>query len=155
MATPASELTGILARHRAALGIVTEVTEAHGELTASLRSVTAGHSRVAIFVDPNILTTELVSRALDSISTGIVSGVFTDIHENPCEADVLAAAAFLKPLDADCVVAIGGGSTIDTAKMALLLTFGGGVPKDWWPVHRHDSVVAPPLYVYPSTAGTG
>lgn len=155
MATPASELTGILAHHRAALGIDTEVTEAHGELKASLRTVTAGHSHVAIFVDPNILTTELVTHALDSISTGIVGGVFTDIHENPCEADVLAAAAFLKPLDADCVVAIGGGSTIDTAKMALLLAFGGGVPKDWWPVHRHDSVVAPPLYVYPSTAGTG
>jgi alcohol dehydrogenase len=39
--------------------------------------------------------------------------------------------------------------------MALLLAFGGGVPKDWWPVHRHDSVDAPRLYVYPATAGTG
>ncbi len=155
MATPASELTGILARHRAALEIVTAVTEAHGELKSSLRSVTSGHSSIALFVDPNLITTAYVTHALDALSTGAVRGVFTDIHENPCEADVLAAAAFLAPLNADCVVAIGGGSTIDTAKMALLLAFGGGVPKDWWPVHRHDPVDAPQLYVYPATAGTG
>ena len=109
MATPASELTGILARHSAALEIVTAVTEAHGELEASLRSVTSGHSGVALFVDPNLITTAYVTQALESISTGVVSGVFTDIHENPCEADVLAAAAFLAPLNADCVVALGGG----------------------------------------------
>jgi alcohol dehydrogenase len=108
-----------------------------------------------LFVDPNLITTAYVTHALDALSTGAVRGVFTDIHENPCEADVIAAAAFFAPLNADCVVAIGGGSTIDTAKMALLLAFGGGVPKDWWPVHRHDPVDAPHLYVYPATAGTG
>ena len=57
MATPASELTATLARHRAALEIVTAVTEAHGELKASLRSVTSGHSSIAMFVDPNLITT--------------------------------------------------------------------------------------------------
>ena len=155
MATPASELTGILARHGSALGIVTAVTEAHGELEASLRSVTSGHCKIALFVDQNLLSTAYVKVAVDNIVADVAGGVFTDIHENPCEADVLAAAAFLKPLNADCVVAIGGGSTIDTAKMALLLAYGGGVPKDWWPVHRHDAVDAPPLFVYPSTAGTG
>lgn len=155
MATPTSELTSNLAYHGEALNIATTVSEADGELLTSLHSVTAGHTSVALFVDPNLVKTAYVRDALDGISTAVVKGIFTDIHENPCEADVIAAAEFLTPLKADCVVAIGGGSTIDTAKMALLLAFGGGVPKDWWPVHRHDAVNAPRLFVYPSTAGTG
>jgi alcohol dehydrogenase len=155
VATPTSELTDRLAFHRSALNIVTAVTDADGELLQSLLSVTAGHTKIAFFVDQNLMATAYVKEAVDTTLADVAGVVFTDIHENPCEADVLAAAAFLKPLDADCVVAIGGGSTIDTAKMALLLAFGGGVPKDWWPVHRHDAVDAPPLFVYPSTAGTG
>ena len=155
MATPTSELTNRLAFHRAALNIVTAVTDADGELLLSLRSVTSGHANIAFFVDQNLMATAYVNDAVNTIIADVAGSVFTDIHENPCEADVLAGAAFLAPIQADCVVAIGGGSTIDTAKMALLLAFGGGVPKDWWPVHRHDAVDAPPLYVYPSTAGTG
>ena len=155
MATPTGQLIEQLALHRAALNVVTEVTTADGSLSASLRSVTAGKSRIALFVDPNLITTSYVREAVDAITSGCLVGVFTTIHENPCETDVVSAAAFLQPLLADCVVAIGGGSTIDTAKMGLLLAFGGGVPKDWWPVHRHDPVDAPRLYVYPATAGTG
>ena len=155
MATPTCELTDRLALHRTALNIVTAVTDADGELLLSLRSVTSGHANVAFFVDQNLMATAYVNDAVNTIIADVAGSVFTDIHENPCEADVLAGAEFLAPIQADCVVAIGGGSTIDTAKMALLLAFGGGVPKDWWPVHRHDAVDAPPLYVYPSTAGTG
>lgn len=155
MATPASELTGILGRHRGALGIVTTVNEAHGDLESSLHAVTSTYSSLALFVDPNLINADYVRNVLNAFAGGHSLRIYTAINENPCEADVLAAAAFLAPLNADCVVAIGGGSTIDTAKMALLLAFGGGVPKDWWPVHRHDSVDAPRLYVYPATAGTG
>ena len=155
MATPASELTATLARHRAALGIVTAVNEAHGDLEASLHAATSTYSSLALFVDPNLINADYVRDALNAFAGGRSLRIYTAINENPCEADVVAAAAFLAPLNADCVVAIGGGSTIDTAKMALLLAFGGGVPKDWWPVHRHDPVDAPRLYVYPATAGTG
>ena len=155
MATPTGQLIEQLALHRAALNVVTEVTNSDGSLSASLHSVTAGNSRIALFVDPNLITTSYVREAVDAITSGCLVGVFTTIHENPCETDVVSAAAFLQPLQADCVVAIGGGSTIDTAKMGLLLAFGGGVPKDWWPVHRHDPVDAPQLFVYPTTAGTG
>lgn len=155
MATPTGQLIEHLALHRAALDVVTEVTNSDGSLSKSLRFVTAGKSRIAMFVDPNLMSTPYVREAVKAITSGCLAGTFTTIHENPCEADVVSAAAFLQPLDADCIVAIGGGSTIDTAKMGLLLAFGGGVPKDWWPVHRHDSVDAPPLFVYPTTAGTG
>lgn len=155
MATPTGQLIEQLGLHRAALNVVTEVTNSDGSLSASLHSVTAGKSRIALFVDPNLITTSYVREAVDAITSGCLVGVFTAIHENPCETDVVSAAAFLKPLLANCVVAIGGGSTIDTAKMGLLLAFGGGAPKDWWPVHRHDPVDAPQLFVYPTTAGTG
>jgi len=155
VATPASELTDTLARHRAALGIVTAVKEAHGDLEASLHAATSTYSSLALFVDPNLINADYVRNALNAFAIERSLRIYTAINENPCEADVVAAAAFLAPLNADCVVAIGGGSTIDTAKMALLLAFGGGVPKDWWPVHRHDSVDAPRLYVYAATAGTG
>lgn len=155
MATPTCQLKDCLEQHRTALAVVTQVTTADNALSASLSSVTADYNRIALFVDPNLIATPYVRDAIESITSGCLAGVFTSIHENPCEADVIAAAAFLKPLHANCVVAIGGGSTIDTAKMGLLLAFGGGAPKDWWPVHRHDPVDAPQLFVYPTTAGTG
>ena len=155
MATATKGLIEPLERHRTALKIATEVSIVDGYLAASVGEVTAGHQRIAIFVDENLIVKPYVREAIGAVARGTVVGTFTSIHENPCEEDVLSAAAFLAPLKADCVIAIGGGSTIDTAKMGLLLAFGGGVPKDWWPEHRHEPVAGPPLYVYPTTAGTG
>lgn len=155
MATPTSGVTDSIEHHRKTLGITTLVTTEDAALADSLQTVTSGYTKVAFFVDANLLSTPYVRDAIGNLPAAIISGIQTDIQENPTEAAVMSAAAFLKPLDADCVVAIGGGSTIDTAKMGLLLAFGGGVPKDWWPMHRHDAVDAPPLFVYPTTAGTG
>ena len=79
-----------------------------------------------------------------------------DGHE-PTPQSVDAAGARLAASGADAVVAIGGGSTLDTAKGARLVAGQGGpIARYTWP-GEPEPIVAPkiPLVAVPTTAGTG
>ena len=155
MAAQTNELSSLLSRHRGALANPTDIGFCDASLGEALRSVTDGLSRVMFFVDPNLIEVDYVRCAIAGISSECAVHTYSAIQENPTETAVLTAANFLKGIHAECVVAIGGGSTLDTAKMALLLAYGGGTTKDWWPAHLTDSIDTPPFYVFPTTAGTG
>lgn len=58
------------------------------------------------------------------------------------------------PAGADGVVAVGGGSVLDTAKVAALLLAGGGPVADYLGVGRVERDPAP-LVAVPTTSGTG
>ncbi|MFB6282010.1 MAG: iron-containing alcohol dehydrogenase [Haloferacaceae archaeon] len=58
------------------------------------------------------------------------------------------------PADADGVVAVGGGSVLDTAKVAALLLAGGGPAADYLGVGRVEREPVP-LVAVPTTSGTG
>lgn len=60
----------------------------------------------------------------------------------------------LPTADADGVVAVGGGSPIDTAKLAAALLAHGGHPADYLGVDAVPGPVAP-LFAVPTTSGTG
>lgn len=55
-----------------------------------------------------------VTNLLDE--AGIDYGIYADIVPNPTVQNVIAGVAAVKAVDADCIIAIGGGSPIDTAK---------------------------------------
>jgi 4-hydroxybutyrate dehydrogenase len=80
---------------------------------------------------------------------------FDHVTENPLYADVDAGAATYRAHACDGVIAVGGGSVIDTAKMIALLATNGGSVADYAgkPNVRHGR--AAPLVVVPTTAGTG
>ena len=72
--------------------------------------------------------------------------------------DARAATATGRALDADVVVAIGGGSPIDLAKAVAMLLGNGGDPMDYIEVVGRGQPItrAPlPLVAVPTTAGTG
>ena len=81
--------------------------------------------------------------------------LFDHVTENPLYADVDAGAATYRAHACDGVIAVGGGSVIDTAKMIALLATNGGSVADYAgkPNVRHGR--AAPLVVVPTTAGTG
>ena len=58
------------------------------------------------------------------------------------------------PADVDGILAVGGGSCLDTAKMAATLLAHGGHPADYLGVDRVPGPVLPLLAV-PTTSGTG
>jgi alcohol dehydrogenase class IV len=76
----------------------------------------------------------------------------------PTVADARAAAERGRAIDADVVVAIGGGSTIDLAKAAAMLLGNGGDPYDYIEVVGRGRPIARTsiaLVAVPTTAGTG
>ena len=92
-----------------------------GELGADAKAL--GMSRVALFVDPHVLASpagEVARRALEG--AGIKVGIYADTRCEPNSASFEAAAAFARDGAFDGFVSLGGGSVIDTAKAANLLS---------------------------------
>jgi alcohol dehydrogenase class IV len=84
-----------------------------------------------------------------------VVGRFLDVPPNSEVGTVEACAALAAACGAEAFVAVGGGSVIDTAKMAdVLLTLGGDLVDDYSGSGTIDGPLRP-LVAVPTTAGTG
>ena len=82
--------------------------------------------------------------------------IFTDTIPDPTVTSIDTAADFLKSYDADAVLAIGGGSCIDTAKAMCMLATNPGSVREYLFGGSRDVTVPPlPLLCIPTTAGSG
>ncbi|UXD21554.1 alcohol dehydrogenase [Ignicoccus pacificus DSM 13166] len=81
------------------------------------------------------------------------------VEPEPSAESVEEAAKAFKESNADCLIAIGGGSALDTAKIANLLATYGGSVRDYIapPYGQGKPVPGPvkPMIAVPTTAGTG
>ena len=86
-------------------------------------------SAVLVILDPGVKGTRWLDQILESLpACGLQYEEFEDVKPNPREEDVYKAAALLAKNHSAGVIAIGGGSTIDTGKMAALIaTYHGKV----------------------------
>ncbi len=82
-----------------------------------------------------------------------ICGLYSDIQPNPQLSGAAALAALIREREADCVLAVGGGSTLDTAKFAAAM--GGGEAPEYFRGQRAFSTEHIPVLTAPSTAGTG
>ncbi len=83
-----------------------------------------------------------------------MAAVFLDVPENPVAAGVNAAAAAYRAAGCDGVVALGGGSVLDTAKMVVALAVTDRAALDL--IGHYDRIAAvAPLVAIPPTVGTG
>lgn len=85
---------------------------------------------------------------------GMAYGIFADTIADPTTQSVAAGLAALAAGDYDCIVAIGGGSPMDTAKAMSVLAVHGGQMRDY-KVPVQTDLVGLPLVAIPTTAGTG
>lgn len=81
--------------------------------------------------------------------------VFADVPENPTIAGVEAATAAYRAGSCDAVVALGGGSVIDTAKLVAVIAGQGGRCGDYLGHPERVKAETRPIIVVPTTAGTG
>ena len=117
-----------------------------------------GARRVLVFVDPAL--TEPMSVLLESLDTNDISyAVFDRVSVEPSDASFADAISFAREQQFDTIVALGGGSTLDTAKAANLYT---SHPADFLdyvnaPIGKGLPVPGPlkPMIAIPTTAGTG
>jgi alcohol dehydrogenase class IV len=90
------------------------------------------------------------------VSAGIeIVATFTDIVPNPTVASVDALSIAVKAADCDAVIAVGGGSTMDSAKVAGAVATNGGSSADYFGFDKFADPPHWPLLCLPTTAGTG
>jgi len=80
---------------------------------------------------------------------------FCEVPENPTYAGVDAAAEIYRSSECDVVVALGGGSVIDTAKLVGVLGGHAGDAADYVGFSERVTEAAAPIIAIPTTAGTG
>jgi hydroxyacid-oxoacid transhydrogenase len=119
-----------------------------------------GATRVMVVVDPHLTDSDTVAIALASLKAeGLDTVVYDQVFVEPTDKSLKHAIDFATAGAFDGYVAIGGGSTIDTAKVADLYT---SYPADFLeyvnaPIGKATPVPGPlaPLVAIPTTAGTG
>ena len=120
-----------------------------------------GAKRVLVVTDPGVAAAGHVDRVASAItSTGVEAVVFDRTRVEPTDVSLAEAVAFGRtegPFDA--IVAVGGGSAIDTAKAVNLMVTNDGELMDYInaPVGGGRAPAQPllPLVAVPTTTGTG
>jgi alcohol dehydrogenase class IV len=124
-----------------------------GELPGLLGRL--GLARPLIVSDPYMARSGHLDRASGLLDrAGIRCSVFSDTVADPTTAVVEAGVARLGDEPYDCLVAIGGGSSIDTAKGMSVLAANGGSMRDY-KVPAEIPKAGLPILAIPTTAGTG
>lgn len=129
-----------------------------GELPDACRSV--GIRKPLLVTDPQLAALPMIASAVKSCrDDGLDCELFSDLQANPVEANVIAGVAVFKRGAHDGVIAIGGGSALDTGK-AIALMAGQSRPiwdfedrEDWY-TRVNVAGIAPTIAV-PTTSGTG
>lgn len=129
------------------------------ELGADMAAL--GAKRVMLLTDANLMPGEQVAVASDSLhAAGIDAVRFYHVRVEPSDISFREAIEFAQKGNFDGYVAVGGGSVMDTAKVANL--YACWPPEDFLdyvnpPIGRGLPVPGPlrPLIAVPTTAGTG
>ena len=123
---------------------------------------TEGAQHVFVIADPGVVSVGLADRVLKSITdAGLAHTLYTHVVPNPDCDSVDAAAGAYRASGADCIVGIGGGSGLDTAKAVRLVVAGPADGKVADYAYRMGDKARPhpkhlPFYIaIPTTAGTG
>ncbi len=132
----------------------TNVVAGHGSLASISKAVVdLGCLRALVLTDPGVRQAglaELVKNALADFCVGI----YDKIPSDPDLETVDAATAMARELKADCIVSIGGGSVIDTAKGVCVTLNNGGKANDYLNFLVLTEPQTPHIAI-PTTAGTG
>lgn len=120
-----------------------------------------GARRVLVVTDAGVAATGTPGRIAEELQrAGLAVEVFAGVHVEPTDASIGAAVAAARDSGPwDAFVAVGGGSSIDTAKAVNLLTTNPGELMDYVnaPVGGGLAPSRPvkPLIAVPTTTGTG
>ena len=116
-------------------------------------------TRALLVSDPGIVGAGHTARAEAFLkAAGIETALFSDIHENPTTDDVDACLEVARAFRPDVLIALGGGSAMDTAKGTNFLLTNGGPLSEFWvanPARRGFAQPLLPCITIPTTAGTG
>lgn len=113
-----------------------------------------------IVTDKNLVNSEMFADFQSAVSNaGLEYNVFSEVDANPNEDNLNNGLKYLRDKNNDGILAIGGGSAIDLAKLMAFMhvqerpVWDFEDREDWWT--RASSSKALPVVALPTTAGTG
>ncbi len=116
-----------------------------------------GGSRILLVADPGVVKAGLTGSVISGFGDGgpQVVAVFDSVGQDPDFDTVARCAVEARRVEADCLMAVGGGSVIDTAKVTLIaLREGDDLSRFRYREYFPKGPVLP-LVAIPTTAGTG
>lgn len=127
-------------------GVAAEVAEVLTQL---------GLSRPLIVTDTNLVALGHVARVSDVLDSAKIRwGIFDGVIEDPTDRCVDQGLEVLRSGDYDCIIGLGGGSPIDTAKAISFMSVNPGHVRDYKAPTQIDRC-GPPVIAIPTTGGTG
>jgi len=128
-----------------------------GAISAIPEEINArGFKKAFVVTDPDLIKFNVTSKVTDILAAaGIEYDVYSDIKANPTIENVKNGVEAFKKAAADCIVAVGGGSAMDTAKAIGII-----ITNPEYADVRSLEGVAPtknkcvPTIAVPTTAGT-
>ena len=116
--------------------------------------------KILLVVDPVLQDFDITQKILDQIkSSGVEVIIFDNISVEPTLKSLEVASQFALENSFDLIVAAGGGSTIDTAKVTNLIKVCGGAVMDYVNVPigkgKKPNSQLLPLIAIPTTSGSG
>jgi alcohol dehydrogenase len=114
-----------------------------------------GLRRVLLVTDPGFLRTGLAEAPRASLERlGMQVSVYSDVLADPPEAVVQAAADFAREHRSELVIGLGGGSSMDVAKLVAVLAGSEQPLAEMYGIGKLTGARLPLVQV-PTTAGTG
>jgi alcohol dehydrogenase len=117
----------------------------------------AGGARSFVVTDPGVVRSGVAARVVGALEdAGIATSLFDEVEPNPGTATVARGSAGLTGfgLDGTVVIPVGGGSSMDVAKVTSLHAANGGEVLALG-FDRADLRPGVPVIAIPTTAGTG
>ena len=134
----------------------TKIISGIGSTAEIIKELNDLHAKkVLLITDPGLVQAGVAQQVVEMLKQAAVEvEIFDAVEPDPSIQVATKAAEMAKNVKANVLIALGGGSAIDTAKSAALLVTNGGYLKDYAGVNK---VIKPilPLIAVPTTAGTG
>ncbi|WP_291236989.1 lactaldehyde reductase [Frisingicoccus sp.] len=115
-----------------------------------------GFKKAFVCSDPDLIKFNVTKKVTDILDdAGIAYEIYSQIKANPSVDNVKTGVEAFKASGADCIIAIGGGSSMDTAKAIGIIIanpdFGDVISLEGVADTKNKSV---PIIAVPTTAGT-
>jgi 4-hydroxybutyrate dehydrogenase len=141
----------------ASINYLTQCTFDFGALAQAPKILARmGVKRALLVTDPGLKANGLLDKLLGALGTA-PAAIYAETPSNPTEAASRTAAELYRASDADGLVALGGGSSMDLAKIVGLMVTHDGPYDRYGAAERGTRFIGkiPPLLAIPTTSGTG
>lgn len=114
-----------------------------------------GGTRVLLVTDPGVIQLGVAAEIKGILEkAGMAVAVFDKVQPDPTDENVADGVAALDAHQADLIVALGGGSPIDAAKVIAIRSANPAPLPEYMGLHKIPNAGIP-LITIPTTAGTG